>query len=193
MDASKQFYTAMFAADPVVEKDDYARWEVIDPPLTLALSDHAGPRWIDHVGIKVETEAERAELRDNLRTADIGTFDETDAECCYSKSDKHWVRDPQNVVWEVYRTMESIATYGSDTTAQKFAPKNKTKAPLTSGCCETKLARLRAARAFPDTRCERCNCSRPLRQIRHARVRMCGAPSAHRTRCQSRGANGMSR
>lgn len=114
LDTSKQFYTGMLSAEPDVSKHDYARWEINDPPLTLALSNRPGPLGIDHVGIKASSDEELAQLNAKLQAASIATADEKAAECCYAKSDKHWVQDPQNVIWEVYHTMDQIPTYGTD-------------------------------------------------------------------------------
>ena len=137
LDLSKQFYSGMLAAEPVIEKHDYARWELSDPPLTLALSNHQGPLGIDHVGIKASSEEELSELNANLQAASIATADEKDAQCCYARSDKHWVQDPQNVVWEVYRTMDTIPVYGTDMgplTAEEPAPEPEAK-PKAERCC----------------------------------------------------------
>lgn len=135
LDVSKQFYSGMLAAAPVVEKHDYARWELSDPPLTLALSNHPGPLGIDHVGIKASTEEELAELSTNLAAANIASADEKDAQCCYSRSDKHWVKDPQDVIWEVYHTMDQIPVYGTNMGAFAIETPQPEPAPNSQRCC----------------------------------------------------------
>ncbi len=32
--------------------------------------------------------------------------------CCYARSEKHWVTDPQGVAWERYRTMGAAEVFG---------------------------------------------------------------------------------
>jgi lactoylglutathione lyase len=32
--------------------------------------------------------------------------------CCYARSDKYWVTDPQGVAWEQFHTLGSIPTFG---------------------------------------------------------------------------------
>ena len=41
-------------------------------------------------------------------------FDFVNAECCYAKSDKTWVRDPDKVAWETFVTHGQITHYGDD-------------------------------------------------------------------------------
>lgn len=41
-------------------------------------------------------------------------LEEKGARCCYAESDKHWATDPQNVIWEMFRTMNESAIYGND-------------------------------------------------------------------------------
>ena len=132
---TKRFYSALFGQAPSVDKDDYAKWEVDDPRVNLAVSQRgARPAGLNHLGIQAETEAELADLHDRLAGADQAMLDENDAHCCYARGDKHWTTDPSDVVWEMFHTMEQAQTFGED-----FAPEAVTKPaarPLNSrGCC----------------------------------------------------------
>ena len=49
-----------------------------------------------------------------LLAAEQSTLAEPGAQCCYAQSNKHWAKDPQGVVWEMFHTMDSIPTYGHD-------------------------------------------------------------------------------
>lgn len=112
---SKAFYSALLGADPVVEKDDYAKWMVDDPRVNFAISSKPDRRsGLNHLGIQAEEEAELDALHAALGAANIATHTETCARCCYAESDKHWAVDPDGIVWETYRTMGSIAVYGED-------------------------------------------------------------------------------
>lgn len=116
---STAFYTALFGAEPVVAKDDYAKWLVDDPRVNFAISAKSDRRaGLDHLGIQADEEAELADLHAALGTANIATHTETCARCCYATSDKHWAVDPQGIVWETYRTMGAIAVYGEDRARQ---------------------------------------------------------------------------
>ena len=41
-------------------------------------------------------------------------LEETGANCCYAKSDKYWVTDPQGVAWETFHSLGAIPVYGDD-------------------------------------------------------------------------------
>ncbi|MEL7031701.1 MAG: ArsI/CadI family heavy metal resistance metalloenzyme [Pseudomonadota bacterium] len=132
---TKRFYSALFGQAPSVDKDDYAKWEVDDPRVNLAVSQRgARPAGLNHLGIQAETDAELVDLHDRLASADQAMLDENGAHCCYAHGDKHWTTDPSDVVWEMFHTMEQAQTFGED-----FAPEAVAKPaarPLNSrGCC----------------------------------------------------------
>ena len=35
----------------------------------------------------------------------MAVLDEGDTTCCYARSDKHWVTDPQGIAWEHFHTL----------------------------------------------------------------------------------------
>ena len=51
-------------------------------------------------------------LREQTAAADIATTEQTNATCCYARSDKYWITDPQGIAWETFHTLESIPIYG---------------------------------------------------------------------------------
>ncbi len=115
LESSIAFYSALFGADPVTRKPDYAKWLLEDPRVNFAISrkdDNA--TGLNHLGIQVEDEGELAEVHARLGAANIASQTESCARCCYAESDKHWAVDPTGIVWETYRTMGSIAVYGDD-------------------------------------------------------------------------------
>ncbi len=112
---STAFYSALFGVQPVVLKDDYAKWLVDDPRVNFAVSKKNGNTiGLNHLGIQAEEEGELEALYRSLGDANIATVDEKCARCCYAESDKHWAVDPSGLVWEAYRTMGEIAIYGED-------------------------------------------------------------------------------
>ena len=56
--ASIDFYSALFAAEPTVVKDDYATWMLDDPRVNFAISQRGATPGLDHLGVQVENEAE---------------------------------------------------------------------------------------------------------------------------------------
>jgi hypothetical protein len=92
---------------------------------------------VDHLGIQVDTDEELKELRNRAAAADLALLDQSSATCCYAKSDKYWLLDPQGVAWETYRTLDSAPTYGGDTFASAKGKLAKIPVALASAsCCE---------------------------------------------------------
>lgn len=48
-----------------------------------------------------------------LQTADRPVLEEGRTTCCYAKSEKCWISDPDGVVWEAFYTDGEATTYGS--------------------------------------------------------------------------------
>ncbi len=51
IEESVKFYSALFAAEPTVEKQDYARWMLDDPRVNFAISTRGASPGINHLGI----------------------------------------------------------------------------------------------------------------------------------------------
>ena len=115
---SVRFYTALFAAQPSVLKDDYAKWMLDDPRVNFAISHRGAKAGLDHLGIQAENGAELEEIGSRLAQADVSVLPQKAASCCYAKSDKYWTLDPQGVAWESFHTLDSVPVYGSDTRIQ---------------------------------------------------------------------------
>ena len=110
---SIRFYSTLFAAEPSVVKDDYAKWMIEDPRVNFAISKHAGSSTgISHLGIQTEDETELAEVYDRLARAERPTVEEKGATCCYANSDKQWIADPQGVPWETFFSYGEATVYG---------------------------------------------------------------------------------
>ena len=112
---SVRFYSAMFGAQPTVEKADYAKWMLDDPRVNFAISARGARTGLDHLGIQAEDNAELEEVGSRLAQADVSVLPQKAASCCYAKSDKYWTIDPQGIAWESFHTLDSVPTYGSDT------------------------------------------------------------------------------
>lgn len=114
LDRSIGFYSALFAAQPTVTKPDYAKWMLEDPRVNFAISsgDHAA-KGIEHLGIQVEDEGELADVYAQLKAADRPVLEEGKTTCCYAKSEKSWIADPDGVVWEAFLTRGEATVYGN--------------------------------------------------------------------------------
>lgn len=126
------FYSALFAAKPTVTKADYAKWMLEDPRVNFAIStgQHKG-RGIEHLGIQVETADELAEVYGRLQAADRPVLEEGATVCCYAKSEKSWITDPQGVVWEAFHTTGEAVNYGTSPELEKLASDNAAD----NACC----------------------------------------------------------
>ena len=113
IDASIRFYSTLFGAEPSVTKADYAKWMLEDPRFNFSNStgQHA-EKGIEHLGIQVESEEELAEVYARLRAADRPVLEEGATTCCYARSEKSWIADPQGVVWETFHTTGEAVDYG---------------------------------------------------------------------------------
>jgi catechol 2,3-dioxygenase-like lactoylglutathione lyase family enzyme len=132
------FYSAMFQQAPARSEDDYAKWMLQDPPVNFAISTRGHGSGVDHLGIQVDNAEELDELKARAKSADMALLDEGETSCCYARSDKYWVTDPQGIAWEQFHTLGSIPVYGESTTAQASDRSCCAAAPSTSktsACC----------------------------------------------------------
>lgn len=110
---SIRFYATLFAAEPSVTKSDYAKWMLDDPRVNFAISAKGAARTgIEHLGIQVEDADELAEVYGRLSRADRPVREERAATCCYARSDKQWITDPQGVAWETFLTHGEAPVHG---------------------------------------------------------------------------------
>jgi len=115
LERSIDFYSTLFAGPPDVLKNDYAKWMLEDPRVNFAISQRARVSGVDHLGLQVETEDELREVTQRLAVAGARLVEQSDAACCYARSDKTWVNDPQGIAWETFHTHGEITVYGEDT------------------------------------------------------------------------------
>jgi len=134
---SIRFYSALFAAQPSVLKDDYAKWMLDDPRVNFAISSRSPKTGIDHLGIQAEDGAELEDIGSRLAQADVSTTSQKGASCCYAKSDKYWTIDPQGIAWESFHTLDSAPMFGQDTRSRAAENKNAGKA----ACCAPAMAK----------------------------------------------------
>jgi len=144
LDESIRFYSALFGADPVKIKPDYAKWLLDDPRVNFAISTRAKTNGVDHLGIQVDEESELTELRDRLQAADMAVVEEGETVCCYARSEKSWIQDPTGIPWETYQTMEDAELFSGQLDQGESVcctpePMGKTEccepSEKISGCC----------------------------------------------------------
>ena len=136
------FYSAMFNQPPARTEADYAKWMLQDPPVNFAISTRGDTPGVDHLGIQVGSADELAALKGNATRADMALLDEGETTCCYARSDKYWVTDPQGVAWEQFHTLDSIPVFS------QAKPKKAGAA-----CCATPAATAVQATQAPAKSC----------------------------------------
>jgi catechol 2,3-dioxygenase-like lactoylglutathione lyase family enzyme len=105
---SIEFYRRMLGIEPTKVRTGYAKFDVQNPPLNLALNEvpfnERGA--LSHLGIQVASTDDVLAVR--MRWADEGliTRDEMQTDCCYAIQDKTWVSDPDGNEWEVFVVLE---------------------------------------------------------------------------------------
>ena len=69
LERSIEFYRTLFGEEPVLVKDDYAKWMLDDPRVNFAISLSEGARGVNHVGLQADTTEELGDIQARLREA----------------------------------------------------------------------------------------------------------------------------
>jgi len=88
-----------------------AKWTLEDPRINFAISHRGQTPGVNHLGMQAEDDAEPETIHANLQKADTTVVAEKGAHCCYAKSDKYWVTDPQGIAWKSFRSLGSIPLF----------------------------------------------------------------------------------
>lgn len=137
LEKSIGFYSGLFGAEPTVLKPDYAKWMLEDPRVNFAISsDHHVAKGIEHLGIQVEDSAELAEVYGRLKSANGPVVEEGATTCCYAKSEKSWIADPDGVMWEAFLTNGEATVYGDNPPLGELVSANAAEGQ----CCTPAMA-----------------------------------------------------
>jgi predicted enzyme related to lactoylglutathione lyase len=140
---SMAFYSALFASQPVRVESDYAKWMLDDPRINFAISTRGGKPGIDHLGFQVDDVSELTELRARAESADMAVMNAGETTCCYSRSDKHWLTDPQGVAWEQFHTLGDVPVFSA----------NPLQTETASACCAPQSQAISVAADIGKSRC----------------------------------------
>jgi len=149
LSASIRFYSDLFGMRPSVAKPDYAKWMLDDPRVNFAISLRPSRPGLNHLGLQAESADDLAAIRTQFAAADPEkVFDEANVSCCYARGNKHWTKDPQDIAWEAFHTLDSVPVYGDpeasaeasacgSTATQCCGPDEQTAKPLSAAkaCC----------------------------------------------------------
>ena len=134
LEQSIRFYSTLFATEPEVREADYAKWMLEDPRLNFAISQREGAGGVEHLGFQADTETELTEIYGRLAKAERPVLEQKNVSCCYAKSDKQWISDPEGVAWETFMTHGTATVYGKSGAVS--ALKELSDAGV---CCEPKI------------------------------------------------------
>ncbi len=138
IEQSVRFYSTLFGAAPAKLEPNYAKWMLEDPRINFAISSRGNRPGIDHIGLQVDSAAELASLKQQLLAADAAVLDEEGANCCYARSDKHWVTDPAGIAWESFHTLGDIPTFNGQPNQAPVPQRKPLAVPVrseVSACC----------------------------------------------------------
>ncbi|MCU1246598.1 MAG: Lactoylglutathione lyase [Acidobacteria bacterium] len=106
--ASIEFYRKLLGIEPAKVRTGYAKFDIQNPPLNLALNelpDLAGAGALSHLGIQVRSTDDVLAYRRQWAARGLVTRDEMQTDCCYATQDKTWVHDPDGNEWEVFAVL----------------------------------------------------------------------------------------
>ena len=135
LDKSIRFYSQLFGADPTRRESDYAKWMLEDPRVNFAISSRSAQTGIDHLGCQADDAAELGTLKARAESADMALADEGQTTCCYARSEKYWITDPQGIAWEHFHTLKDIPVFRETGADKPACCAPATTAHSTGGCC----------------------------------------------------------
>lgn len=170
------FYSTLFNQAPARTEGDYAKWMLQDPPVNFAISTRGDKPGLDHLGIQVDSSEDLQTLKAQAAQADLTLLDEGEATCCYARSEKYWVTDPQGTPWEQFHTLNNIPVF------------SETQPHSDSVCCAPETASVQASGSScsaPGTPASAAasSCCTPRPPVAAATSSCCGPSTASVSRC----------
>ena len=137
LDRSIAFYSGLFGSEPSVVKTDFAKWMLDDPRINFAISsDHHAKKGIEHLGIQVEDQSELTEVYARLKAANGPVIEEGAPTCCYARSEKSWIADPDGVMWEAFLTHGDATVYSDSPPLEQLASASAAE----GACCTPQIS-----------------------------------------------------
>lgn len=101
-------YRKILGIEPAKVRHDYAKFEIADPPVILALNAGGEPGKLSHLGIRYPGTGDVASEMVRAKSVDLPSFKQEGTTCCYAKADKFWVADRDGIRWEMYTLLEDV-------------------------------------------------------------------------------------
>jgi catechol 2,3-dioxygenase-like lactoylglutathione lyase family enzyme len=120
--ATVGFYEVFLGQPPSKRLDDYAKFEVDEPPLVISFIPDADRQGIpggaasylgvNHLGVQVKSTDVVMAMKQRFIEAGFLADEEFESPCCYAVQTKIWVGDPDGTRWEIYVNTQDDAEEG---------------------------------------------------------------------------------
>jgi lactoylglutathione lyase len=132
LDAAVARYRKLLGQEPAKVRQDYAKFEIADPPVILSLNTGGEPGRVSHLGIRYPGTGDVASEMARVKREEVELLEQKGTTCCYAKADKFWVRDADGMPWEMYTLLaDAEAETAADQTLRTFLGQEASAA----ACC----------------------------------------------------------
>jgi catechol 2,3-dioxygenase-like lactoylglutathione lyase family enzyme len=102
--AAVAFYRVLFGMEATKCHDDYAKFDLHDPPVVFSLAPHAPGSGgsLSHLSLRVPDGEALDAVRQRLEAAGLPCQCQHGTVCGYARQNKVWVEDPDRNFWEIY-------------------------------------------------------------------------------------------
>lgn len=129
-------YKKILGLEPAKVKADYAKFELVDPPVIFSLTLGGEPGKVSHLGVRYPGTGEVATEMVRVKNLGIPMLEQKETTCCYAKADKFWVRDTEGMSWEFYTLLEDVeAETAAGPRLREFLEQGKGAEIDPAGCC----------------------------------------------------------
>jgi predicted lactoylglutathione lyase len=141
VESSAEFYQKLFSIEPSKVRQGYAKFDVQNPPLNLALNENIFTERgaLSHLGIQVATTEDVLEVKKHWEEVGLVTKDEMQTNCCYALQDKTWVRDPDGNEWEVFVVLEDNLMQSDPCDCGSKVVEENTGEKIAQSCCASEI------------------------------------------------------
>ncbi len=101
-------YRKLLGIEPAKVRQDYAKFELADPPVIFSLNVGGEPGTLSHLGVRYASTGEVMSELARTKHAEVPLFQQEGTTCCYAKADKYWVKDVDGIPWEMYTLLADV-------------------------------------------------------------------------------------
>lgn len=103
------FYEKVFGVSPQKQNATYAKFDLTEPSLNLAMQSGVGEiSRVSHFGIEVDSADAVLTWQKRLTEEGLVKLVESDTKCCFARQDKVWLADPDGNEWEIFYVREQL-------------------------------------------------------------------------------------